>query len=69
MPGIPQQSAIAEWRNRTRMHMVRSMMSNSSVGASLWMYALTTVVYVLNRVPSEAVPKTLLNCGQEGNLV
>lgn len=39
------------------MDMVRSMMSNS-LPKSLWMYALKTAMYLLNRVPSKAVPKT-----------
>ena len=38
--------------------MVRSMMSNSSLPKSLWMYALKTTMYLLNKVPSNAVPKT-----------
>ena len=38
--------------------MVRGMMSNSSLPKSLWMYALKTTVYLLNRIPSKAVPKT-----------
>jgi len=58
MPGTPQQNGVAERRNRTLMDMVRSMMSNSSLPKSLWMYALKTVVYLLNRIPSKAVPKT-----------
>jgi len=33
-------------------------MSNSSLPKSLWMYALKTAVYLLNRIPSKAVPKT-----------
>ena len=41
------------------MDMVRSMLSNSTLPLSLWMYALKTTVYLLNRVPSKAVPKTL----------
>jgi len=36
---------------------------------TLWMYALKTVMYLLNRVPSKAVSKTPLNCGQIGHLV
>ena len=39
------------------MDMVRSMLSNSNLPKS-WMYALKTVVYLLNRVPSRSVPKT-----------
>ena len=58
MPGTPQQNGVAERRNRTLMDMVRSMLSNSSLPLSLWMEALKTSVYLLNRIPSKAVPKT-----------
>ncbi|KAG7578785.1 Zinc finger CCHC-type [Arabidopsis thaliana x Arabidopsis arenosa] len=40
MPGTPQQNGVAERRNRTLMDMVRSMLSNSSLPLSLWIYAL-----------------------------
>ena len=49
---------MAERKNRTLMDMVRSMISNSSLPKSLWTYALKTAVYLLNRIPSKAVPKT-----------
>jgi transposase InsO family protein len=58
MPGTPQQNGVSERRNRTLMEMVRSMLSNSSLPKSLWMYALRTAMYLLNRVPSKAVQKT-----------
>ena len=58
MPSTPQQNGVAERRNRTLMEMVRSMMSYSSVPISLWGEALKTAMYILNRVPSKAVPKT-----------
>ena len=58
MPGTPQQNGVSKRRNRTLMEMVRSMMSHSSLPLSLWMYALKTTMYLLNRVPSKAVPKT-----------
>lgn len=58
MPGTPQQNGVAERRNRTLMEMVRSMLSNCSLPPSLWLYALRTATYVLNRVPSKAVLKT-----------
>ena len=58
MPGTPQQNGVAEMRNRTLIEMVRSMMSYSSVPISLWGEALKTAMYILNRVPSKAVPKT-----------
>ena len=58
MPSTPQQNGVAERRNRTLMEMVRSMMSYSSVPISLWGEALKPAMYILNRVPSKAVPKT-----------
>ena len=58
MPGTPHQNGVAERRNRTLMEMVRSMMSHSSLPISMWMYALRTAMYLLNRVPSKAVSKT-----------
>ncbi|GJX48932.1 retrovirus-related pol polyprotein from transposon TNT 1-94 [Tanacetum coccineum] len=58
MPGTPQQNGVAERRNRTLMEMVRSMISKSSLPKSLWIYALRTAMYLLNRVPSKSVPKT-----------
>jgi hypothetical protein len=40
------------------MDMVRSMLCNSHLPLFLWSEALKNVVYVLNRIPSKAVPKT-----------
>ena len=40
------------------MDLVRSMLSNSSLLVSSWIYALKIIMYLLNRVPSNAVPKT-----------
>ena len=59
MPGTLQQNGVAKRRNCTLMDMVRSIISNSFIPLSLWMYALRTSIYLLNRVPSKAVPKTL----------
>jgi transposase InsO family protein len=58
MLGTPQQNGVAERSNRTLMDMVRSMLSNSHLPLFLWSETLKTAVYVLNRVPSKAVPKT-----------
>ncbi|WVZ13110.1 hypothetical protein V8G54_017640 [Vigna mungo] len=57
-PGTPQQNGVSERRNRTLMDMVRSMLSNSCLPVSLWMYSLKTAMYLLNRVPSKVVQKT-----------
>ena len=58
MPSSPDQNGVAERRNRTLMDMVRSMLSSSKLSKSLWTEALKTAVYILNRVPTKAVPKT-----------
>nr|CAN69408.1 hypothetical protein VITISV_014748 [Vitis vinifera] len=58
MLGTPQQNGATERRNRTLMEMVRSMISYFSVPISLWGEALKTAMYILNRVPSKAIPKT-----------
>jgi len=58
MSGTPQQNGVSERRNRTLMDMVRSMLSKSIVPVSLWMHALKSAMYLLNRVPSKAVQKT-----------
>jgi transposase InsO family protein len=57
-PDEPQQNGVPERRNRTLMDMMRSMISYSDLPLSLWMDALKTVIHILNRVPSKAVPKT-----------
>ena len=58
MSGTPQQNGVSERRNRNLMDMVRSMLINSNLPISLWMYALKTVMHLLNRVPSKAISKT-----------
>ena len=58
MPSSPDQNGVAERRNRTLVNMVRSILSNSNLPKFLWTDALKTVVYILNRVPTKAIPKT-----------
>ncbi|XP_015163957.1 probable receptor-like protein kinase At3g17420 [Solanum tuberosum] len=57
-PGTPQQNGVAERRNRTLLEMVRSMLSYSYLPFTFWGYALETVNYILNLVPSKFVPLT-----------
>ena len=49
---------MSERRNRTLLDMVRSMMSPTDLPFTFWGYALETVAFTLNRVPSKAVEKT-----------
>ena len=55
MLGTLQQNGLAERCNKTLIDMVRSMINNSSLPKSLWMYALKTAMYLLNRLPSKVV--------------
>ncbi|KAK8606395.1 hypothetical protein V6N13_030678 [Hibiscus sabdariffa] len=57
-PGTPQWNGVSERRNRTLLDMVRSMMSHTDLPTSFWGYALETVAFTLNRVPSKSVQKT-----------
>ena len=59
MPGSPEQNGMAEKCNRTLMEMKMSMMSKSNLPEYLWGEAIKTTTYILNRVPSKSVPKTL----------
>ena len=54
-PYTPQHNGVAKRRNRTLLDMVRSMMGKVDLPKSFWGYALETVVYILNRVPSKSV--------------
>ena len=58
MSGSLDQNGVLERRNRTLVDMVRSMLSNSNLPNFLWTGTLKTTVYILNRVPTKAVPKT-----------
>ena len=44
--------------NRTLLDMVRYMMGKANLPKSFWGYALETVVYILNRVPTKSVEVT-----------
>ena len=57
-PSTPQQNGVAERRNHTLLEMVKSMMAYANLPISFWGDALLTTTYILNRVPSKAVPTT-----------
>ena len=58
MLGSSYQNGVAERRNSTLMDMIRSMHINFKILESLWTKSLKTIMYILNRVPTKAVPKT-----------
>ena len=49
---------VSEWRNRTLLDMVHSIMSFTDLPEFLWGYCLMTAIYVLNRVSSKTIPTT-----------
>ncbi|KAI5324165.1 hypothetical protein L3X38_033238 [Prunus dulcis] len=57
-PGTPQLNGVSERRNRTLIDMVRSMMSYTDLPVLFWGYALQTAAYLLNKVPSNSMPRT-----------
>ena len=58
MHSSPYFNGVAERRNQTLMDMVKSMSSNTKLPQFLWIEALTTIVYILNRVLTKVVSKT-----------
>ena len=52
----PQQNGVAERMNRTLLDLVRSMLHHKSLPKRLWAEALSTAVYVRNRVTSRSLP-------------
>jgi len=58
IPRTPQQNGVAEYRNRTLLDMVRSMMAHADLPISFSGDALHTAAYILNRVHSKSVTAT-----------
>ncbi|KAL4382929.1 hypothetical protein GQ457_15G018860 [Hibiscus cannabinus] len=57
-PNTLRWNGVSERRNRTLLDMVRSMMSHNDLPNAFWGYALETIAFTLNRVPSKSVQKT-----------
>eukprot|EP00253_Pinus_taeda_P033931 PITA_33931 len=51
----PQQNGVAERMNRTLLERARSMLSNAGLQKELWIEAVATACYVINRSPSTAI--------------
>ena len=66
-PGTPQCNGVFEYRNRTLLDMVRSMMSLTDLPLSFWGYALETAAFTLYRAPSNPLRRHHMNCGLARN--
>lgn len=58
MPSTLEQNGVAKRHNRSLKGIVRVILSYSSLPLSMWMQALKTAIYLLNKVPNNAVSKT-----------
>ena len=54
-PYTPQQNGVAERKNRHLLDVVRTLLLDSSVPAHFWVEALSTAVYLINRLPSQVL--------------
>ena len=70
LSGTPQHNGVSERRNHTLLDMVQSMMSLANLPKMFWGYALNTVIYTLNRVPSKSIGFTPYEiwCGRKPSI-
>jgi hypothetical protein len=54
-PDTPQQNGVAERKNRHLLEVVRALLIESHMPLSYWGEALTSSVYLINRVPSSTL--------------
>lgn len=54
-PDTPQQNGVAERKNRHLLEVVRALLIESHMPLSYWGEALTSAVYLINRVPSSTI--------------
>jgi hypothetical protein len=54
-PNTPQQNGVAERKNRHLLEITRSLLIGSNVPSYLWGEALSSAVYLINRVPSSVL--------------
>ncbi|KAM1225543.1 hypothetical protein PS2_043792 [Malus domestica] len=54
-PYTPQQNGVAERKNRQLLEVVRASLLDAYLPLSYWGEVLTSVAYLINRVPSRSV--------------
>ena len=60
-PYSPQQNGVSERKNRTVMEMAKCMLFEKKLPKLLWVEAVSTSIYLLNRLPTKFVQsKTLI---------
>lgn len=51
----PEQNGVSERKNKTSMEMARCLMAEKRLPKSFWAEAVYTAVYLLNRLPTNAI--------------
>ncbi|GJZ46684.1 retrotransposon protein, putative, ty1-copia subclass [Tanacetum coccineum] len=64
-PYTPQHNGVSERGYHTLLDMVRSMINLTTLPLSFWDYALESVTWILNMVPTKKVDKTPYDYGME----
>ena len=54
-PNTPQQNGVAERKNRHLLDVTRTLLLQASVPSKFWVEALSTAVYLINRLPSTVI--------------
>jgi transposase InsO family protein len=54
-PDTPQQNGVAERKNRHLLEVVRALLIEAHMPLSYWGEALTSAVYLINRIPSSTI--------------
>ena len=54
-PYTPQQNGVAERKNCHLLDVVRTLLLESSVPSTFWVEALSTTIYLINRLPSRVL--------------
>lgn len=57
-PHTPQQNGLAERMNRTVVEKARCMLFDAKINTSFWAEAVSTAIYLINRLPSSGTGKT-----------
>ena len=55
VPYTPEQNGVAERKNRTIMESVRSMLSSAKLPNTFWAEAVSTAIYIQNRLLTSAL--------------
>ena len=54
-PNSPQQNGVVEKKNRHLLEVIRSLLIDGNIPSYLWGEALSSTVYLINRVPSSVL--------------